>query len=39
MPSIPFDRYLRYDEVTAIVQDFATEFPELATLESIGQSY
>lgn len=35
----PFDQYYRYDEMTQLLRDFAQAFPELATLESIGQSY
>ena len=35
----PFDQYYRYDEMTQLLRNFAQAFPELATLESIGQSY
>jgi len=35
----PFDQYYRYDEMTQLLRDFTQAFPELATLESIGQSY
>jgi len=39
MPHITFDRYYRYEDLTALVQAFAKEYPDLVTLESIGQSY
>lgn len=39
MPQITFDRYYRYAELTALVQAFAAEYPDLVTLESIGKSY
>ncbi len=39
MPTPVFDRYLRYDELTALLLAYASEFPELVTLESIGQSH
>jgi len=39
MPTIAFDRYYRYDELTALVKAFATEYPALVQLESIGQSH
>lgn len=39
MPHVAFDRYIRYDELTNILQDFASEYPHLITLESIGKSY
>lgn len=34
-----FDQYYRYDEMTQLLRDFTQAFPQLATLESIGQSY
>ncbi|PJF29005.1 MAG: carboxypeptidase, partial [Phototrophicales bacterium] len=39
MPHITFDHYVRYDELTSNLQAFASEFPNLVTLESIGKSY
>lgn len=39
MAHVQFDRYYRYDELTRILREFAAEFPTLAALESIGQSY
>ena len=34
-----FDQYYRYDEMTQLLRDFTQAFPQLATIESIGQSY
>src|SRR4249920_1041886 len=39
MPDIQFDRYYRYDELTGLLQSFATDYPKLAALESIGKSF
>lgn len=39
MPEIVFDRYRRYDELTALLEAFAAEFPELVELSSLGRSY
>ncbi len=39
MPSVHFDRFYRYDELTAILKQYAAEFPQLATIESIGKSH
>lgn len=39
MPHITFDHYVRYDELTNNLQAFASEFPNLVTVESIGKSY
>ena len=39
MPEVHFDRYYRYDDLTAILHGYAEEFPNLVKLESIGQSY
>jgi murein tripeptide amidase MpaA len=39
MPSIAFDRFYRYAELTAVLQAFAAEYPSLASIESIGKSY
>lgn len=39
MPDVRFDRYYRYDEITAFLRAYAEENPDLVGLESIGQSY
>ncbi len=39
MTDIRFDRYYRYDELTAILQGWADEYPTLCRLESMGQSF
>lgn len=39
MTDIRFDRYYRYDELTAILQEWADEYPTLCHLESMGQSF
>jgi murein tripeptide amidase MpaA len=39
MPEVRFDTYYRYDDLTRILQAYATEYPRLVRLESIGQSY
>ena len=39
MPSIPTDRYPRYDELTEWLDAYADEFPDLVRKSSIGQSY
>lgn len=39
MVDVQFDRYYRYDDLTRIMQDFATEYPNLVSIESIGTSY
>lgn len=39
MPQIEFDRYYRYQDLTAILEAFATEFPSLVRLDSIGKSH
>lgn len=39
MVDITFDRYYRYDDLTRILNEFAEEYPNLVTLESIGKSY
>src|SRR5581483_4284799 len=39
MPSLTFDHYYRYDELTNILNGFVQEFPKLARIESIGKSY
>lgn len=39
MPAIPYDHYVRYDELTAILNAFAAEYPTLVQISSIGQSH
>lgn len=39
MVDVKFDRYYRYDDLTRIMQEFAAEYPNLVTVESIGKSY
>ncbi|MEQ8674102.1 MAG: M14 family metallopeptidase [Aggregatilineales bacterium] len=39
MPTITFDHYPRYDELTKLLQAYAEEYPELITMSSIGKSY
>ncbi len=39
MPTVPFDHYLRYDELTDILRGFAAEYPHLMRLIAIGRSY
>lgn len=39
MPDVSFDTYYRYEELTRILRAYATEYPHLVRLESIGQSY
>jgi murein tripeptide amidase MpaA len=39
MPAIAFDRYYRYDELSELLRQYVAEYPELLTLETIGQSY
>ncbi|MEM9951330.1 MAG: M14 family metallopeptidase [Chloroflexota bacterium] len=39
MVDVSFDRYYRYDELTQIIHAFAEEYPNLVTVESIGQTY
>ncbi len=39
MPSIPTDRYPRYDELTEWLEAYADEFPDLVRKTSIGRSY
>jgi murein tripeptide amidase MpaA len=35
----PFDRYIRYDELTQLLHALAEAFPHLVRLESIGKSF
>src|SRR5690606_8770562 len=39
MPTIAYDRYPRYDELTEWLDGFAAEYPDLVRTSSIGQSY
>jgi murein tripeptide amidase MpaA len=39
MAAIPFDRFVRYDELTELVHALAHEHPNLVSVESIGQSH
>jgi len=39
MPTIRFDTYYRYAELTAILQDLASAYPQLLRLETIGHSH
>ena len=39
MPTLAFDRFYRYAELTAILQAFAAEHPKLVAIESIGKSH
>jgi murein tripeptide amidase MpaA len=38
-PAVAFDRFYRYDDLTAILQQYAATYPALAALASIGKSY
>jgi len=38
LPELPFDRILRYDEMTQLLQQWAAARPALARLESIGRT-
>src|SRR5437867_5806223 len=39
MPTLRFDRFYRYAELTEILQTFASEHPRLVAIESIGKSH
>lgn len=39
MPSVKFNRFYRYAELTQILKAYAKEFPNLLKLESIGKSH
>jgi murein tripeptide amidase MpaA len=39
MPSVKFNRFHRYEELTRILKAFAKEYPNLIHLESIGKSH
>jgi hypothetical protein len=38
-PTVHFDRFYQYEELTAILRGYAAAFPALAGVESIGQSH
>lgn len=39
MPQIAFNRYYRYQDLTALLESYAAEYPALVQLSSIGKSY
>lgn len=39
MPVVRFDRFYRYEELSALVKAYAVEFPDLVQVTSIGKSY
>ena len=39
MPSVEFNRYYRFEELTTLLNAFATEFPKLIQISSIGKSH
>ncbi len=39
MPDIAFDRFHRYADLTAILEAFAAERPDLVSMKSIGKSH
>jgi murein tripeptide amidase MpaA len=39
MPSISFDRFYRYEDLTRLLHEYAAEFPHLFKIESIGKSH
>ena len=39
MTPVPTDRFLRYDELTALVHAWASERPDLCSVASIGKSH
>lgn len=39
MPATPFDRYIRFDELTTFLHAYAAESPDLVQLESVGTSH
>src|SRR5207253_551920 len=39
MPNVQFDRFYRYAELTELLKAFATELPQLVSVESIGRSH
>ncbi|MHB8636868.1 MAG: M14 family metallopeptidase [Fimbriimonadaceae bacterium] len=39
MPSVAFDRYYAFDELTALLHAFAADYPALVEVDSIGKSH
>ena len=39
LPEFPFDRYIRYDELTRLLHALAEARPDLVRVSSIGTSY
>jgi murein tripeptide amidase MpaA len=39
MPTVQFDRFYRYEDLTRILHAYAEEHPDLVQIESIGESY
>jgi murein tripeptide amidase MpaA len=39
MPDVRFDTFYRYEDLTKILKGYATEYPQLVSLESAGKSY
>ena len=39
MPEITFDRYYRYDDLTSLLRTYVDEYPQLASIQSVGPSY
>jgi murein tripeptide amidase MpaA len=39
MPAIVFNQFYRYDDLTRLLHEFATEYPNLLKIESIGKSH
>ncbi|HEY0605792.1 MAG TPA: M14 family metallopeptidase [Herpetosiphonaceae bacterium] len=39
MPSVDFSQYYKYDELVAILHEYAEAYPQLVQLTSIGKSY
>ncbi len=39
MSQVQFDTYYRYEDLSRILQDFATEHPELVRIQSLGKSH
>ena len=39
MPSVEFNRYYKYDELTTLLSAFAAEYPQFVSVASMGKSY
>jgi murein tripeptide amidase MpaA len=39
MATTPFNRYLKYDELTCLLKDLTAQYPALLRMESIGKSH